>query len=181
MGNGTWFYVVATLSGSPRIPRSALHQRDAEYAGTGEGNWSGDDSAQSAYLGFANFVGDAAAYGWGSSGSLNGSEDEFRISNVVRSADWIATEYINAKRASCVLHLVSREQDRAIPSKWPLRLAVPAVRGIGAGGFAAPPSAVSSRNHESLRMPGPSTPQASTRRRPASSRPQTSDTTRQDE
>jgi len=80
--NGTWSYVVATLSGSPSKFQGAIYiGRDAKsIAGTGEGNWSGDDSAQTAYLGFANFVGHAAAYGWGSSGSPNGSEDEFRIS-----------------------------------------------------------------------------------------------------
>ena len=86
IGNGTWSYVVATLSGSPSKFQGAIYINGTpSIAGTGEGNWSGDDSAQTAYLGFANFVGYAAAYGWGSSGSLNGSEDEFRISNVVRS------------------------------------------------------------------------------------------------
>ena len=117
IGNGTWSYVVATLSGSPSKFQGALYINGTpSIAGTGEGNWSGDDSAQTAYLGFANFVGYAAAYGWGSSGSLNGSEDEFRISNVVRSPDWIATEYINQSAPAAFYTLYPENKIGAIPS-----------------------------------------------------------------
>ena len=54
---------------------------------TGVDGQTTDDSSETAYL--------ANSACWYFCGPLNGSTDEFRVSNIVRSADWIATEYSN--------------------------------------------------------------------------------------
>ena len=92
ISNNTWSYVTVTTSGDS-IPYYANYLSEATIYINGSPSGSGigafldydQDSAETAYL--AN-----AGYG---SGPLNGSSDEFRISNVIRSADWIATEYNN--------------------------------------------------------------------------------------
>ncbi len=78
--NATWSHVAVTLAGSPTQGQATIYV-DGVPSGTGSGGSGGtvDDSAQIAYL--AN-----ATYGDQASAPLNGSEDEFRISNVIRSA-----------------------------------------------------------------------------------------------
>jgi hypothetical protein len=88
--NGAWSYVVVTLTGSATGSSTATIYINAVPGGNGSGGSGGtaDDSAQTAYL--AN-----ATYGDLAGAPFNGSLDEFRISNTIRSPDWIATEYNN--------------------------------------------------------------------------------------
>ena len=107
--NATWSHVAVTLAGSPTQGQATIYV-DGVPSGTGSGGSGGtvDDSAQIAYL--AN-----ATYGDQASAPLNGSEDEFRISNVIRSADWIATEYNNQSSPS-TFYALNAETDLVIPS-----------------------------------------------------------------
>lgn len=86
---GQWSYVVVTLQGSSSEATATIYINGVP-AGTGSGGsgQTNDDSAQPLYL--AN-----ATYGDQASAPLNGVADEFRISNTIRSGDWIATEYKN--------------------------------------------------------------------------------------
>jgi RHS repeat-associated protein len=85
-GSGVWSYVTVALDQSAAQGGQATITINGSPSGTttGVSGATGDDSTETAYL--------ANDYNWG---SLNGSADEFRISNVVRSTDWIATEYNN--------------------------------------------------------------------------------------
>ena len=98
-GDGIWSYVVVTLAGSPTQGGQATVYINGVPSGTtssGSGP-AGDDSAQTAYLG-------NASWSW----PLQGLSDEFRISNTIRSSDWIATEYTNQSTPSA-FYVVSTE------------------------------------------------------------------------
>ncbi len=88
VSNGSWSYVVVTLAGNSSQNGTATIYINGAPSGQGTGGNGGtaDDSSQNAYLANATY---------GESGTLNGASDEFRISNVVRSSDWIVTEYAN--------------------------------------------------------------------------------------
>src|ERR1700761_7087147 len=90
LSNGVWSYVVVTLAGNVQQDATATIYINGVPSGTGTGGLSvtHDDSGQTAYL--AN-----ATYGDQAAGPFNGSLDEFRISNVIRSADWVTAEYNN--------------------------------------------------------------------------------------
>ena len=89
-GDSAWSYVAVTLAGTPSQGGQATVYINGVPSGTGSGaGQAGDDSAQTAYL--ANI-----SWNW----PLQGLSDEFRISNTVRSADWIATEYANQSSPS---------------------------------------------------------------------------------
>jgi RHS repeat-associated protein len=90
IGNGVWSYVTVTLAGGADQRAQAMIYINGVPSGNASGGsaWTGDDSAQAAYLANANYLDAATA-------PLNGRSDEFRISNAIRSADWIATEYSN--------------------------------------------------------------------------------------
>ncbi len=102
---GQWAYVTVTLAGTPDNGGQATIYINgvASGAATGSGQ-PGDDSAQNAYL--AN-----VSWDW----PFEGSTDEFRISNVVRSADWIATEY-NNQATPFLFYQLSGENAVVIPS-----------------------------------------------------------------
>ena len=89
VGNSAWSYVVVTLTGTAGQSQATVYI-NGQPSGSGSGGVgpTTDDSGQIAYL--AN-----ATYGDQESGPLNGTVDEFRISNTARSADWIAAEYNN--------------------------------------------------------------------------------------
>ncbi|MGA2278648.1 MAG: DUF2341 domain-containing protein, partial [Terracidiphilus sp.] len=97
--SGTWSYVTVTLSGhsqagtASQTGEAAIYINGSLSAANPNATWTpGDDSAQPAYLANAN-----TAFGLG---QLDGSLDEIRISNVVRTADWIAAEYNNQSTPS---------------------------------------------------------------------------------
>jgi hypothetical protein len=79
----TWIYVVATMQGSSNM-NIYINGSNAggSYDGSGGSLAYGTDNAA------------MGSNAWGNS-FLNGSLDEVRLSNVARSADWIATEYHN--------------------------------------------------------------------------------------
>ena len=94
-GDGTWSYVVVTLAGTPTQGGQATVYINGVPSGTASGAGpAGDDSGQTAYL--AN-----VSWSW----PLQGLSDEFRISNTIRSADWIATEYANQSSPSTFYQL----------------------------------------------------------------------------
>jgi RHS repeat-associated protein len=90
LSNSTWNYVTVTLVGNSSANGTASIYLNGQFDSTATGGTSGtgDDSSQTAYL--AN-----STYGDQAGATLNGSADEFRVSNSIRSADWIATEYNN--------------------------------------------------------------------------------------
>ncbi|MCX6112619.1 MAG: endolytic transglycosylase MltG, partial [Proteobacteria bacterium] len=69
---------------------------------------SGTDSAQTAYLFNATYF-DGAAY------TFNGLADEFKISNVARSDDWIKTEYNNQSSPGTFYSVASEESANSTP------------------------------------------------------------------
>jgi len=106
IGNATWSYVTVTLIGSATQSEQATIYINGVPNSSGSGGTKGtsDDSNQTAYL--AN-----ATYGDSAYAPLNGSADEFRISNTIRSADWIATEYSNQSSSSTFYSLSSESSD----------------------------------------------------------------------
>ncbi len=93
---GQWAYVTATLAtqqsssnGQAFQPSFYINGSPAFYYNDGSNTPSGDDSSQSLLLGgFTDWSGNIYT-------SYGGQEDELRISNTTRSADWVATEYNN--------------------------------------------------------------------------------------
>ena len=104
---------------------------------------SGDDSAQTAFL--AN---DSIGVN-GEPAPFNGATDEFRISNVARSADWIATEYTNQSSPATFYALYPENTVQVLPATVTLyafqsqQFAVP---GSGVCSSAAVTWAISSAN-----------------------------------
>jgi hypothetical protein len=98
IGNNTWAHVVVTTLGGTTGPHTQTIFINGVEDSTGPGGSGSSDSdaAQTAYLLNATFN-DL------SSGTFNGSVDEIRISNTVRSANWIATEFNNGSSPSTFL------------------------------------------------------------------------------
>ena len=109
-GNNVWSYVTATVNGSATGSATATVYVNGVPSGTvtGGGGTTEDDSAQVAYL--AN-----ATYSDQASGPFKGSTAEFRISNTIRSADWIATEYNNQNSPSTFFALSSEGSTGVTP------------------------------------------------------------------
>lgn len=106
-GNGTWSYVVVTLAGSQTQGGQATVYINGQPSGTASGG-SGpivDDSGQPAFLGNVSWY-------W----ELRGRADEFRISNTIRSADWIATEYNNQGSPATFYQLYPENEQGTIPT-----------------------------------------------------------------
>jgi RHS repeat-associated protein len=97
--SNAWTYIVVTLSGSATQAQATIYINGVP-SGSDSGGFglSTDDSAQVAYL-------TNATYGDQAYAPLNGTADEFRISNTIRSADWIATEYSNQSSPSTFFNL----------------------------------------------------------------------------
>jgi len=111
-----WNLVAATIAPDPATPSQDLVTLYVNGAPSGSGtvtiNNLADDSWLDALLA-NNLGGKFDYYTWG---AFNGSEDEFRISNIVRSPDWIATEYNNQSSPSSFYQLYSENQQGIIPS-----------------------------------------------------------------
>jgi RHS repeat-associated protein len=111
---GTWSYVTVTLSGTGGAGGTATPQAtmyvNGQLVGTVAGNPGPipDDSATVAYVGAA-----PSAFG---SNTVTGSEDEFRISNIIRSPDWIATEYNNQSAPSNFYALGTENAQQPVPT-----------------------------------------------------------------
>ena len=103
VANSQWSYVVVALAGTPTQSQATIYINGVP-SGTGSGGsaQTTDDSAQIAYLANASF-GDQAQ------NPMNGSSDEFRISNMVRSPDWIATEFGNQSSPATFYSLSSED------------------------------------------------------------------------
>ncbi|MDR3414017.1 MAG: DUF2341 domain-containing protein, partial [Formivibrio sp.] len=99
-GSSAWSYVTVTLDQSAAQNGKATIYINGVPSGTATGfnGQAGDDSAETAYL--------ANDYDWG---PFNGSSDELRISNVVRSLDWIATEYSNQSSPATFYNLSAED------------------------------------------------------------------------
>ena len=83
LSNNTWYYVVGQFSDAGDFINTYLNGAiDRNYSTTANCAMSGGTLK----IGREPF---------GTSAFLNGIMDELRISNVIRSADWIATEYVN--------------------------------------------------------------------------------------
>jgi RHS repeat-associated protein len=110
-GNGTWSYVTVTSAGNPTGSSQASIYINGIPVATGSGGSGdqGNDSAQPAYL--AN-----ATYGDQASAPFNGTTDEFRISKMIRSADWIATEYNNQRLPSLFYKLYPENAVAVVPA-----------------------------------------------------------------
>ena len=105
-GKGKWSYITVTLAGTPNNGGQATIYINGVPSGTGSGSGqSGDDSGQSAYLG-------NISWDW----PLEGLTDEFRISNVVRSPDWIATEFNNQGSPSTFYQLLGENVAGVAPA-----------------------------------------------------------------
>jgi len=111
VGNAMWSYVTVTLAGSATQSGQATIFINGLPSGSGTGGTgqTGDDSAQTAFL--AN-----STYGDQVSSPLNGSADEFRISNVIRSRDWISTEYNNQSSPATFYQLSNENPVIVTPS-----------------------------------------------------------------
>ena len=113
MNSGAWSYVTVTLSGNPTqdgqttIYINGLPSNSGADTSSGV---SGDDSAQTAFL--AN---DSIGVN-GEPAPFNGATDEFRISNVARSADWIATEYTNQSSPATFYALYPENTVQVLPA-----------------------------------------------------------------
>jgi RHS repeat-associated protein len=146
MNSGAWSYVTVTLSGNPTqdgqttIYINGLPSNSGADTSSGV---SGDDSAQTAFL--AN---DSIGVN-GEPAPFNGATDEFRISNVARSADWIATEYTNQSSPATFYALYPENTVQVLPATVTLyafqsqQFAVP---GSGVCSSAAVTWAISSAN-----------------------------------
>jgi len=90
IGSNAWSYITFTLNGSLTQSANATFYINGVQSGTGpfQGGLVGDDTGQVAYLANAASAGQTTS-------PYSGSTAEFRISNTVRSSDWIATEYNN--------------------------------------------------------------------------------------
>jgi RHS repeat-associated protein len=96
---GQWSYVVVTLAGTATQSQATVYVNGVpSNSGSGGSQQTTNDSADILYLANARF-GDQAYQ------PLNGLSDEFRISNSIRSADWIATEYANQSSPSTFYNL----------------------------------------------------------------------------
>ena len=111
-----WNYVAATITPDPSTPSQSLVTLYVNGAPSGSGtvtiNPSVDDSSFNAYLANNN----NNVFDYSTNGSFSGSEDEFKISNIVRTPDWIATEYNNQSYPSAFYQLYSENQQGIIPS-----------------------------------------------------------------
>jgi len=81
---GTWHYLVTARNGLAVTVY-------LDGVSLGSGNLPGNESVSFGYLGARNCC--AGLY-------YNGALDEVRLSNVVRSADWVSTEYKNQQSPS---------------------------------------------------------------------------------
>ena len=98
--NHAAFYInnVANIEGTVNLADGAWHHLVGTYDGTtmklyvdGSLVKTGSGGSFAGFMGGTIYLGRAA----GSSVYTNGSVDEVRVSNVARSADWVATEYSN--------------------------------------------------------------------------------------
>jgi RHS repeat-associated protein len=104
--NGKWSYITVTLAGSPNNGGQATIYINGVPSGTATGTGQSiDDSAQTAYLGNVNWY-----Y------PFEGLADEFRISNVVRSQDWITTEFNNQGSPSTFYQLLGENAIGVAPT-----------------------------------------------------------------
>jgi YD repeat-containing protein len=110
VANDTWTYVVATLNGNAAQSGAGTVYINGASTGTGSGGsgTTDDDSAQVAYLGNATFGDNASA-------PFAGSLAEFRLSNSVRSVDWIAAEYNNQSSPSTFYTLYPENAEGVVP------------------------------------------------------------------
>ena len=104
--SGAWSYVTVTLSGSPtQDGQTTLYINGLPNSNAVDTPSFGDDSAQAAFL--AN---DTLGL------PFNGATDEFRISNVARSPDWIATEFRNQNSPATFYALYPENAIQVLPA-----------------------------------------------------------------
>ncbi|MBZ5607240.1 MAG: DUF2341 domain-containing protein [Acidobacteriia bacterium] len=94
LNDGNWHYLVLTFNASSTA--TLYVDGSAVAAGTPSQGWSFNGQALRFAAALDSF--------WT---PLNGSEDEFRVSNVVRTADWVATEYNNQSLPATFLNFGS--------------------------------------------------------------------------
>jgi RHS repeat-associated protein len=114
IGNG-WSYISATISQSTSNPAQSQITMYVNGIPSGTENIEifspRDDSALPLDLAYNDSVGEDLFYG-----SIYGDEDEFRVSNIARSADWIATEYNNQSSHANFYQLYPENAQGTIPT-----------------------------------------------------------------
>jgi RHS repeat-associated protein len=112
-----WNYVAATVAqntGTPSQNQVSLYVNGV-LSGSGAATFSNpiDDTAFPAYLAWNDDSGDLDDTVFG---SIVGAEDEFRISNISRSSDWIAAEYNNQASPSTFYALYPENSEGVVPA-----------------------------------------------------------------
>jgi len=105
VSNNIWTYAAITYDGSGSVVNGAKSYINGVAVGHSAGDGGGSQTSDANYpfyIGY-NIYGDSAAQ------HFNGLLDEVRVSNVARSADWIATEYTNQSSPS-TFYAVGPEQ-----------------------------------------------------------------------
>jgi RHS repeat-associated protein len=107
VSDNSWSYVTVTVAGSPTQGGTATIYINGVANGTASVDpvQSNDDSAQPLYLG-------NVSWNW----PFTGTMDEFRISNTIRSADWIAAEFNNQNSPSTFYGLYPENFAGSLPS-----------------------------------------------------------------
>ena len=100
MSTGTWYYIVGTFDGTS----GRIYRNGSLVAGPTALAWN--TVLNTGYIGHNTFD---------SNGDMNGARDEVRISNVARSADWIATEYNNQSSPSTFYSYVTNLEKHPAP------------------------------------------------------------------
>ena len=105
--DGSWSYVTVTVAGTPTQGGTATIYINGIANGTASVDpvQSNDDSSQTLFLG-------SVSWDW----PFLGTMDEFRISNTIRSADWIATEFSNQSSPSTFYGLYPESFSGSVPS-----------------------------------------------------------------
>jgi RHS repeat-associated protein len=118
IGNG-WSYISATISQSTSNPAQSQITMYVNGILSGTENIEiyspSDDSALPLDLAYNDSVGEDLFYG-----SIYGDEDEFRVSKIARSADWIATEYNNQSSPANFYQLYPENAQGTIPTSTTL-------------------------------------------------------------
>ena len=111
-----WSHVAATVAQNPAIPLQSLVTLYVNGVPSGSSTITidnpVDDSSLNAYLAGNTYdFFDNSTFG-----PFYGSDDEFRISNIARSGDWIATEYNNQSSPSKFYSLYPENISGSVPS-----------------------------------------------------------------
>ena len=101
ISTNAWHYIVGTISSADNLPHLYVDGSEVSYSNQSVG--SGSNSNSGTYLTFGANGENPYSY------MVTGTLDEERVSNSVRSASWIATEYNNQNSPSTFITLGSEQ------------------------------------------------------------------------